>query len=59
MRSVGFFVGGLLMFWGAFALIRYRTRREKIVGISYKQFVFCCVVMILGGALTVIGQFLK
>ena len=27
----------MLIFWGIFALIRYRTRREKIVGVTYKQ----------------------
>ena len=43
MRTVGFLIGGLLMFSGVFALIRYRTRREKIVGITYKQFVFCWI----------------
>ena len=57
MKNEGFVIGGLLMFCGLFALIRYHTRREKIVGMTYKQFVWCCVIAILGGALTFIAQF--
>jgi hypothetical protein len=57
MKSGGLLIGGLLMFCGVFALIRYHTRREKIVGMTYKQFVWCCMITILGGALTVIAEF--
>jgi hypothetical protein len=56
MKHSGFYVGGLLIFCGAFALLRYHTRRDKITGLTYKQFVWCCVIAILGGAMTVIAE---
>jgi hypothetical protein len=51
-------VGGMLVFSGVFALLRYRTRRDKIVGMTYKQFVWCCVLMIIFGAGASLLQFI-
>ena len=51
--------GGLFMVAGAFALLRYRTRREKIVGLSYARFAFCCWLAIVVGGLIVIAGYLR
>ncbi len=50
-------VGGMLMLSGTFALIHFRTRRDKITGLTYKQFVWCCIIMITGGVVTAFLQF--
>ena len=49
-------VGGMLMLSSAFALIFTWKRRELVRGLSYKQFVRCCAVGIIGGAVTAVWQ---
>ncbi len=57
MKIPDLVIGGMLMFWGAFALVRYRTRRDKVVGLTYNQFMWGCVIMIVCGALVAFLQF--
>jgi hypothetical protein len=51
-------VGGMLIVSGGFALIFTWNRRELVRGLSYKQFVWCCVIAIIGGALTALSPFI-
>jgi hypothetical protein len=59
MRNSGFYVGGLLIFCGAFCFLRYRTRRDEIVGVTWKQFVWICAIAVLCGLLTAVMQFFE
>ncbi len=59
MDNGAYLAGGLWMLAGAFALIRYRGRREKIVGLSYRRFAFCCWLAIVVGALIVIAGYFR
>jgi uncharacterized membrane protein len=54
-----YLAGGLFIVAGAFALIRYRTRREKIVGLTYRRFAFCCWLAVVVGALIVVSGFFR
>ena len=50
-------VGGMLMMSGAVAWFFQRKRPDQVRGISYKQFVWLCVITIIGGALVAGMQF--
>ena len=53
-----YWAGGLCVVVGAFALFRYRTRREKIIGLSWKRFAFCCwLFIVVGGLMLIAGYF--
>jgi len=51
-------VGGMLMLSSTFALIFTWNGREFVRGLSYKQFVRCCAVGIIGGAVIAAWQFI-
>jgi len=51
-------VGGMLMLSSTFALIFTWNRRELVRGLSYKQFTWCCVIGIIGGAVSATWQFI-
>ena len=46
------------MFWGVFGLIYIRKQPQKFVGLTFKQFNWCCVIMIVGGAITILAPLL-
>jgi multisubunit Na+/H+ antiporter MnhC subunit len=52
------FMGSLLMFWGVFGLIYIRKQPQKVVGLTFKQFNWCCVVAIVGGGITILAPLL-
>jgi hypothetical protein len=47
----------MLMMSGAVAWFFQRKRPDQVRGISYKQFVWLCVITIIGGALVAGMQF--
>ena len=53
-----YLAGGLFMVAGGFGLFRYRTRPERIIGLSYRRFAFCCWLAIVVGGLTIIAGYL-
>ena len=50
MKHWEFYLGALLMFSGIASLLRYRNRRDTIVGLTPKKFFWCGVGSILCGA---------
>lgn len=54
-----YLAGGLCVAAGAFALIRYRTRRESIVGLPYRRLAFCCWLFIVVGSLMIIAGYFR
>ncbi len=51
-------VAGMMIAAAVFALLFTRNRRDLIRGLSYKQFVWCCIIGIVSAAFIIIGHFL-
>ena len=51
-------VGGMLFVSGAFACVVTLKHPEHIRGLTYKQYMACCIITTLGGALLMLWQFI-
>ncbi len=51
-------IGAMLMLSSAFALLFTWNRRGLVRGLTYRQFVWCCVIGIVGGAVIAVWQFI-
>jgi hypothetical protein len=50
-------IGGMLIVTGSFGFWLTKTGRNEIRGLTRKQFLFGCVIMIAGGAIVAFMQF--
>lgn len=55
-RPAAYGIGIWLIFWGVFGLSYIRKRPGGIQGLTAKQFKWCCIIIIFGGAMTVIAK---
>jgi hypothetical protein len=58
MKISNVIVGGMFAITGIVLYISYRSRPDQLRGLTYKQFVWCCAILIVLGAVLAFSGFI-